>query len=189
MTYYHSNKIFSAGTKYNDGRAIAFDVDSILSDLEIKYSIYNSKEDFDSTSVYNVTDMKRSSNEALSFCSSDDVEKAIVAISRCNAKVILCHKSLEGFVYPRSRKQQCLIFVNNPRLAIMKIIKEIYYSSSSIDKKKKNRRSKKVTVVSPTPRKSKTAQIGNDFSKANLTIIKNKLVNFKNKKVSEPLKL
>jgi UDP-3-O-[3-hydroxymyristoyl] glucosamine N-acyltransferase len=176
MTYYHSNKIFSAGTKYNDGRAIAFDVDSILSDLEIKYSIYNSKEDFDSTSVYNVTDMKRSSNEALSFCSSDDVEKAIVAISRCNAKVILCHKSLEGFVYPRSRKQQCLIFVNNPRLAIMKIIKEIYYSSSSIDKKKKNRRSKKVTVVSPTARISKSAKIGKDCSIGNFSSIKDNCV-------------
>jgi UDP-3-O-[3-hydroxymyristoyl] glucosamine N-acyltransferase len=177
MTYYHSNKIFSAGTRYNDGRAIAFDVDSILSDLEIKYSIYNSKEDFDSTSVYNVTDMKRASNEALSFCSSDDVEKAIVAISRCNAKVILCPRSLEGLVYPRSGKQQCLIFVENPRLAIMRIIKEIYYFSSSIDKKKKNR-SKKVTVISisPTARISKSAKIGKDCSIGNFSSIKDNCV-------------
>jgi len=85
-------------------RTHAYAIEFLLSNLGIKYSIYSSKEDFDSTSIYGVKDIKNASSEDLSFCSLDDAEKAIMAISKSNAKVIICHLSLENLVYPRSGK-------------------------------------------------------------------------------------
>jgi UDP-3-O-[3-hydroxymyristoyl] glucosamine N-acyltransferase len=153
----------------------SFDVVSILSNLGIKYSIYNSKEDFDSTSIYGVKDLKSASSIDLSFCSYDDAEKAIMGISKSNAKVIICHQSLEGLVYPRSGKQQCLIFVKKPRMVVMKIINEIYYSPS-VNKRKRNRENEKILTVSPTAIVSKSARIGKNCTIGSFTKIGDKCI-------------
>jgi hypothetical protein len=54
--------------------ALAYDIELILSDLGVKYSIYKSNEDFDSTCIYNIKDIKNASNNDLTFCSLDDVK-------------------------------------------------------------------------------------------------------------------
>ena len=153
----------------------SFDVTSILPTLGVKYSIYSSKEDFDSTSIYGVKDIKNASSEDLSYCSLDDAEKAIMAISRSNAKVIICHQSLENLVYPRSGKQQCLIFVKNPRMIMMKIINEIYYSPS-FDKKKRTSQKDKIIAAPLTSIISKSARIGKNCSIGNFTKIGDKCI-------------
>jgi UDP-3-O-[3-hydroxymyristoyl] glucosamine N-acyltransferase len=167
----HSQCAHSSNISDNNGiLPLSFDVVSILSNLGVKYSIYSSKEDFDSTSIYGVKDIKSASSEDLSFCSLDDAEKAIMAISKSNAKVIICHQSLENLVYPRSGKQQSLIFVKNPRMVVMKIINGIYYSPS-VNRKKRTLRNDKIVVAPLTSTISKSARIGECCSIGNFTKI------------------
>jgi UDP-3-O-[3-hydroxymyristoyl] glucosamine N-acyltransferase len=176
MPQRHSQRAHSSNiSDNNDMLPLSFDVVSILSNLGVKYSIYSSKEDFDSTRIYSVKDIKSASSEDLSFCSLDDAEKAIMTISKSNAKVIICHQSLENLVYPRSGKQQCLIFVKNPRMVVMKIINEIYYSPS-VDRKKRNHLNKKIVAASPTSSISKSARIGKNCSIGDFTKIGDKCI-------------
>jgi UDP-3-O-[3-hydroxymyristoyl] glucosamine N-acyltransferase len=176
MSSRHSKRTDPSSISDNTGKLpSSFDVVSILSNLGIKYSIYNSKEDFDSTSIYGVKDLKSASSGDLSFCSYDDAEKAIMGISKSNAKVIICHQSLEGLVYPRSGKQQCLIFVKKPRMVVMKIINEIYYSPS-VNKRKRIRQNEKILTVSPTAIVSKSARIGKNCTIGNFTKIGDKCI-------------
>jgi UDP-3-O-[3-hydroxymyristoyl] glucosamine N-acyltransferase len=105
----------------------------------------------------------------------DDAEKAIMTISKSNAKVIICHQSLENLVYPRSGKQQCLVFVKNPRMVVMKIINEIYYSPS-INRKKRNHLNKKIMAAPVTSCISKSARIGKNCSIGDFTKIGDKCI-------------
>ncbi len=172
----HSQRAHSSNFSDNSGiPQLSFDVVSILSDLGIKYSIYSSKEDFDSTSIYGVKDIKNASSEDLSFCSLDDAEKAIMAISKSNAKVIICHQSLENLVYPRSGKQQSLIFTKNPRMVVMKIINEIYYSPS-VNEKKRTRQNDKIVAAPRISAISRSARIGKSCSIGNFTKIGDKCI-------------
>ena len=176
MPHRHSQRAHSSNISDNNGiLPLSFDVVFILSNLGVKYSIYSSKEDFDSTRIYGVKDIKSASSEDLSFCSLDDAEKAIMTISKSNAKVIICHQSLENLVYPRSGKQQCLIFVKNPRMVVMKIINEIYYSPS-VNRKKRNHLNKKIMAAPPTSSISKSARIGKNCSIGDFTKIGDKCI-------------
>ena len=172
----HYQRVHSSITSDNKGiLPLSFDVASLLSNLGVKYSIYSSKEDYDSTSIYGVKDIKGASSEDLSFCSLDDAEKAIMAISKSNAKVIICHQSLENLVYPRSGKQQSLIFVRNPRMAVMRIINEIYYSPT-VYKRKRTRQNDKIVIAPSTSIISDSATIGKNCSIGNFTKIGDKCI-------------
>jgi UDP-3-O-[3-hydroxymyristoyl] glucosamine N-acyltransferase len=176
MPHRHSQRAHSSNISDNNGiLPLSFDVVFILSNLGVKYSIYSSKEDFDSTRIYGVKDIKSASSEDLSFCSLDDAEKAIMTISKSNAKVIICHQSLENLVYPRSGKQQCLVFVKNPRMVVMKIINEIYYSPS-VNRKKRNHLNKKIMAAPVTSFISKSARIGKNCSIGDFTKIGDKCI-------------
>jgi UDP-3-O-[3-hydroxymyristoyl] glucosamine N-acyltransferase len=174
MTY-HLNHTQLSENRVSGKHVIVYDIEFILSELRIRYSIYSSKGDFDSTCIYNIKDIKNASSNDLTFCSLDDVEKAIMIISKCDAKVVLCHQLLEGLVYPKSGKQQSLIFVDNPRLAIMKIMNKIYYSPS-INRRKRTRQNNKVAVASLTSIISKSARIGKNCSIGNFTKIGDKCI-------------
>ena len=167
LRQHHSQRAEQTNAGGNSSMStLSLDVKSILTDLGIKYSIYSANEDLDSTSVCGVKDIKNASSEDLSFCSLDDAERAILAISKSNAKVIICHQVLENLVYPRFGKQQSLIFVKNPRLGIMKIINEIYYSSSANGKKRTRHNDRSVatpsmSVISKSVKIGKNCLIGN----------------------------
>ena len=172
----HYQRVHSSIISDNKGiLPLSFNVASFLSNVGVKYSIYSSKEDYDSTSIYGVKDIKGASSEDLSFCSLDDAEKAIMAISKSNAKVIICHQSLENLVYPRSGKQQSLIFVRNPRMAVMRIINEIYYSPT-VYKRKRTRQKDKIVIAPSTSIISDSATIGKNCSIGNFTKIGDKCI-------------
>jgi UDP-3-O-[3-hydroxymyristoyl] glucosamine N-acyltransferase len=176
MSHRHSQRAHSSNfSDISDTPHLSFDVVSILSDLGVRYSIYASREDFDSTSIHGVKDIKNASSEDLSFCSLDDAEKAIMAISKSNAKVIICHQSLENLVYPRSGKQQSLIFVKNPRMVVMKIINEIYYPPS-ISRRKSTRQNYKIVAAPQASAISRSARIGKSCSIGNFTKIGDKCI-------------
>jgi UDP-3-O-[3-hydroxymyristoyl] glucosamine N-acyltransferase LpxD len=176
MSHRHSQRADSSNISDNNGiLPLSFDVVSFLSNIGVKYSIYSSEVDFESTSIYGVKDIKSASSEDLSFCSLADAEKAIMAISKSNAKVIICHQSLENLVYPRSGKRQSLVFVKNPRMIVMKIINEIYYSPS-MNRKKRTRQNYTVAVAPPTSIISKSARIGKGCSIGNFTKIGDKCI-------------
>jgi hypothetical protein len=71
-------------------------IESILSELGIDYHFYvntHNKKTF-----RNVTTIQQGREEDLCYCSFDG-EEAISLISRCNAGIILCKKSLKEVQY------------------------------------------------------------------------------------------
>ena len=99
----------------------------------------------------------------LAFCSSEG-DEAVMSISRSRAGVIFCKKSVELLLSPiqKKRQQQCLIFLENPRLTVMRIIKLIY------------KEQKKESIgVSPKAVVSKTAKIGENCSIGEYSVIGN----------------
>ncbi len=75
-------------------------------------------------SIKSVSSLYNGTSVDLSFCSADGYN-GILAISRSNAGVILCKKSMEGQVYLNQKKDQVLVFVDNPRLEFTRIAKKI----------------------------------------------------------------
>jgi UDP-3-O-[3-hydroxymyristoyl] glucosamine N-acyltransferase len=149
----------------------AYDVKKILSKLGFSYSMCKSSKASDFI-IEEVGDLKNATDNDLAFCSYDDVEKCKKVIAKCNAKVILCHRSLEGLISPKSRKGQSLIFVDNPRLAVMRVINEIYYSvSATANGVNKNHPNTLTKPILPVTVISKSAKIGNYCSFGNFTTI------------------
>ena len=101
-----------------------------------------------------VSPINKASIHEISFCSYDG-EKAIKSISSSRAGVILCKKSMREELgsLQVQKQQKCLVFLDNPRLILMRIIKLIY-------KEKKN----ELLGVSPKATVSKTAIIGKNCS-------------------------
>jgi len=111
--------------------------------------------------VSGVAPISKASIHELSFCSYEG-EKAIKSISSSRAGVILCKKSMRvelGRVQVQ-KQQQCLVFLENPRLILMRIIKLIY-------KEKKS----ELLGVSPKAIVSKTAIIGKNCSIGEFCVI------------------
>lgn len=87
----------------------------------------------------------------------NDNKKGILAIARSNAGVILCKKSMEGRIHPNKKKNQVLVFVDNPRFEFTRIAKKITRSTNS--------QSNKVgDGISPTAVIADSAKIGRDCS-------------------------
>lgn len=102
-----------------------------------------------SISINNVAPIDMGKSSDLSFCSSEDYQ-GIMSILRSNSGIILCKKSIGGFVYSdiqksgencsdnknpgactnfdtknNENKKQLLVFVDNPRLSFIRIAKII----------------------------------------------------------------
>ena len=135
-------------------------IESILSELGISYDLYADTQK--KKTFRNVSTIQQGKEDDLCYCSFDGKE-AVSIISKSNAGIILCKRSLEGYLdenyrilFLRRKKQ--LIFVDNPRLAFIKIIKKIY------PKKMK-------TGVSPTATISESATIGSNCYIGNYVVI------------------
>ena len=105
---------------------VQWTVESLLQHLDdSNYSIEGQKSKLKSKSIKNVSSLYYGTPADVSFCQTDDIDRGILSISRSNSGVILCKKNMEGQVYPKQKKDQVLVFVQNPRLEFTRIAKKI----------------------------------------------------------------
>jgi len=128
---------------------LIWNIETLLEELGIDSYEKLGNEDIPIT-IGGVAPINKASIHDLSFCSYEG-EKAIKFISSSRAGVILCKKGmrLELGCMQEQKQQQCLVFLENPRLTLMRIIKLIY--------KEKEGES---LGISPKATVSKTAIIG-----------------------------
>ena len=125
----------------------------------------------------------RSNTHVVDFDDKDQSkEKGILAIARSNAGVILCKKSMEGQVYPNRKKDQVLIFVDNPRFEFTRIAKKI---SSS----RNNKLLSAKVGISPTAVIADSAKIGRDCYIGDHVVIGNDCIIGDNTKVESKVNL
>jgi UDP-3-O-[3-hydroxymyristoyl] glucosamine N-acyltransferase len=104
---------------------VQWTVESILRYLnDSDYVVEGQQSKIKYKSVTDVSSLNSATGSDISFCSADEY-KGLLSISRSNAGVILCKKSMEGQIYPNKNKDQHLIFVDNPRLEFTRLAKEI----------------------------------------------------------------
>jgi UDP-3-O-[3-hydroxymyristoyl] glucosamine N-acyltransferase len=137
-------------------------IESILSELGIDYRFYRNTES--KKTFRNVTTIQQGKEEDLCYCSFDG-EEAISLISKSNAGIILCKRSLEDSINQGQNQQlpskQQIILVDNPRAAFIRIINKIYPKRVE-------------TGTSSTAIISESATIGSDcYIGNNVTIGKN----------------
>lgn len=127
------------------------DIQSTLSSMNISYKIDGNER----KTVKGISSILNASSDELSFCYCDGKE-ALDLISQSNAGVILCKKSLYGLVHPRQGAQ--LIFLDNPRLVLVKMANKIFVK-------------KRMIGISPKAMISKTAKIGDRCYIGDYTVI------------------
>jgi UDP-3-O-[3-hydroxymyristoyl] glucosamine N-acyltransferase len=150
-----------------------FDVLSILSGLDIRYETWDGKS---TKTVRGVASLADACKDDLSFCSSNG-EYGAYLISKSDAGVILCKKSVQDFISnygynpykPHKNKakanhgKQQLILVDNPRLAFIRIVNRL--------KNKKEEEKKMFIGISPTAAISESAKIGSNCYIGNFVVI------------------
>src|SRR5215211_4076033 len=114
---------------------VKFDVESVLSVLDIRHEVSDGKA---TKTVKGVASLADACKDDLSFCSSSG-EYGAYLISKSDAGVILCKKSVQDFMSnygynpykPHKNKakanhgKQQLILVDNPRLAFIRIVNRL----------------------------------------------------------------
>jgi UDP-3-O-[3-hydroxymyristoyl] glucosamine N-acyltransferase len=120
-------------------------IESILESLEFPYSAVGEPQKFEA-----VSSITEASERDLSFCYYEG-EKATSLINKSKAAIIICKKSLEETVRPHPDRKQQLIFVENPRFVIVKVINLVYEK-------------KKPSGIAPNVVISATSLIGNSCS-------------------------
>ncbi len=118
-----------------------WDIEQLLSSRGVIYRSEGPKR-----KIKSVSSIEEASEDQLSFCYYEG-EKGASLISKSNAGVILCKKSIEGKATLPGKPQ--LIYLDNPRLVFVQLMSEIH-------KKQKMVGISKYAVV------SKTAKIGSD---------------------------
>jgi UDP-3-O-[3-hydroxymyristoyl] glucosamine N-acyltransferase len=121
-----------------------------------------------------------SSSTADDFDDSGSKEKGILAIARSNAGVILCKKSMEGQIYPNLKKDQVLIFVDNPRFEFTRIAKKISSRNNVLSAK---------VGISPTAVIADSAKIGRDCYIGDHVVIGNDCIIGDNTKIESKVNL
>lgn len=94
-----------------------WDVRSVLSDLAIDFQSEGSN-----MKVRGFASIDEATENDLAFCWYIG-EKGVSYISQSKGGVMLCKKEMQGLVHPNGR--QLLIFTDNPRLAFVRVIKEM----------------------------------------------------------------
>jgi UDP-3-O-[3-hydroxymyristoyl] glucosamine N-acyltransferase len=96
-----------------------WDIESLLSVLGVDYRSEGTRR-----KIKGVSSIKEASDNELSFCYYEG-EKAVSLLSKSNAGIILCKKSMEGVAHPKPGEQQ-FVFVDNPRLVFVQVVNQIY---------------------------------------------------------------
>jgi UDP-3-O-[3-hydroxymyristoyl] glucosamine N-acyltransferase len=151
---------------------VEFDIESVLCGLDIRYEAFDGKT---TKIVKGVSSLADACKDDLSFCSSNG-EYGAYLISKSDAGVILCKKSVQDFISyygynPYSQRKmakanhgkQQLFLVDNPRLAFIRIVNRI--------KNKKEEEKKMLTGVSPTAVISESAKIGENCHIGNFVVV------------------
>jgi UDP-3-O-[3-hydroxymyristoyl] glucosamine N-acyltransferase len=128
-----------------------WNIQSLLSDLDISYDYEGGNRTFKS-----VSSLLEAAENDLSF-SYDEGEEAVSSVSKSNAGVIICSKAIEGLVHPNHDKQ-ALFFLDNPRLAFVRILNHI-------------QQRKRMVGISPHAVISETAKVGSDCYVGDYSII------------------
>jgi UDP-3-O-[3-hydroxymyristoyl] glucosamine N-acyltransferase len=74
--------------------------------------------------ITGIVPLNKGTHTDLSFCNSDD-HVGFLSISTSNSCTIICKKSMEELAHLKNENNQVFIFVDNPRLTFMKIIKRM----------------------------------------------------------------
>ena len=138
---------------------MVWNIQALLEEVGIRsYEIWGNRAPIN---VSSVAPINRACINDLSFCSSEG-DDAISSISNSRAGVILCNKSLMQRLGRRQerKRQQCLVFLENPRLTIIHIIKLIYKRAEG-----------ELREVSRTAIIPKTARIGKNCSIGEFCVI------------------
>lgn len=94
-----------------------WDATSIMSDVHRSFEIQGPP-----ARVHGVSSIYEAEAYDLTFCAWDG-EKAVSAISRSRAGIILCKKGLSGLATPNPQSQ--LVFLDNPRLAFVSFVNKV----------------------------------------------------------------
>ena len=155
-------------------------VETVLSELDINYTTNCNDSTCNHKYVRNIASIDKATHNELTYCSSDDVKQAINSIAKAQARVILCKNSLIGIVHRRSKSAktpQCLIFVKNPRLAFMKVMKR-YFIENMMDNQEHYRLDLKAETnnLAPSAIILRSSRIGKNCSIGNFTKIGDKCI-------------
>jgi UDP-3-O-[3-hydroxymyristoyl] glucosamine N-acyltransferase len=104
---------------------LTFDIESILSDLDIDYETKGIISNF--RRIKSVASIDNATSSDLTFCSKK-TKDASSEISQSNAGIILHHNSISNV---NAKPNQLLISVDNPRLVFMHLANRIYHSKSN----------------------------------------------------------
>ena len=129
-----------------------YDIQQILSEVRINYTT----EGKNKKTVKGFSSLSGATSNDLSFCIGSG-EEWIAPIVNSNAGIILCKYSMREIISSQYLDKQ-LIFVSNPRLAFMQIVKHAT-------------KSKKKSGISPTAIISERSRIGKNCHIGNFTLI------------------
>jgi UDP-3-O-[3-hydroxymyristoyl] glucosamine N-acyltransferase len=153
---------------------IEFDLESVLSGLDIRYEASDGKR---TKVLKGVASLADACKNDLSFCSSGG-EYGAYLISMSDAGAILCKKSIQDFISDYgynpyrphkvakvNHKKQHLILVDNPRLAFIRVVNRIKNDDSRREEEKM------LTGISHTAVISENAKIGTDCYIGNFVVV------------------
>ena len=129
----------------------SFDIESILSDLEVDYQVIGSRANF--KKIRSVAAIDDATPYDLTFSSGNN-EKAASILSKSNAGIILCNRSIGTSL--SVRPDQLLVLVDNPRLVFMHVASRLH----SIRAKHKSGISR-FSFISDTAKINRTCAVGN----------------------------
>lgn len=130
-----------------------WDAESIVSDLETGFDV-----DGPPRNVRGVSSIYEAGEQDLTFCAWDG-DKAISAISRSRAGMILCKKSLRDVAVPNKNSQ--LVFLDNPRLTFVHFVNRV----------RNEQRQGSISANNTNATIARSVKIGNNCKIGSLTFI------------------
>ena len=130
---------------------VQWDIESLVQVFDPSYT----RSGYKVKNITGIAPLNKGIQTDLSFCNSDG-HIGFSSISASNSGIIICKKSMEGLVHPKNENNQVFIFVDNPRLTFIKIIKRMKNTQEPV------KRISNSAVISDSSRIGKDCHIG-DF--------------------------
>ena len=130
---------------------VQWDIESLVQVFDPSYT----RSGYKVKKITGIAPLNEGTHTDLSFCNSDG-HIGLSSISSSNSGIIICKKSMEELVHPKSENDQIFIFVDNPRLTFIKIIKRMKNTQEPV------KRISKSAIISDSSKIGKDCHIG-DF--------------------------